>query len=64
MATYQTTQPMLNLSTLTNAQLENLEDFCTRKGRDDLHDQVLGEMRRRPDFVPSSYSLMLVLEGC
>ena len=45
---------MLNLSTLTDAQLENLEDFCTRKGRDDLHDQVLGEMRRRPDFVPSS----------
>ena len=54
---------MLNLSTLTDAQLENLEDFCTRKGRDDLHDQVLGEMRRRPDFMPSSYSLMEMLEN-
>ena len=53
---------MLNLSTLTDAQLENLEDFCTRKGRDDLHDQVLGEMRRRPDFVPSSYDLMELLK--
>jgi len=53
---------LVNLSKLSNNQLENLEDFCTRKGRDGLHDLVLAEMRSRPDFSPSSYGLMLVLE--
>jgi hypothetical protein len=52
---------MPDLSTLTDAQLENLEDFCTRKGRDDLHDQVIAEMLRRPDFSPTSYDLMYLL---
>ena len=52
----------LNLSLLSDAQLENLEDFCVRKGRDELCDAVYEEMLSRPDFVPSSYSLMEVLE--
>ena len=52
---------MPDLSILTDAQLENLEDFCTRKGRDDLHDQVIAEMLRRPDFSPTSYDLMYLL---
>lgn len=52
----------VNLLKLTNSQLENLENFCVCKGRDDLHDQVLSEMRRRPDFTPSSYDLMYLLQ--
>lgn len=55
---------LVNLSRLSNSQLENLENFCVCKGRDELHDQVLAEMRSRSDFSPSSYDLMLVLEGC
>jgi hypothetical protein len=53
---------MPNLSLLSDRQLENLEDFCSRKGRDDLHDEVLFEMHRRPDFMPSTYSLQYLLE--
>jgi hypothetical protein len=53
-----------SLSGLTNAQLENLEDFCTRKGRDELHDNVIDEMLSRPDFKPSNYELMYFLYDC
>ena len=51
----------LNLSLLSDAQLENLEDFCVRKGRDELCEAVYNEMLDRPHFVPHSYSLQEVL---
>jgi len=51
-----------DLSRLSDSQLETLEDFCVRKGRDELCDAVYVEMLARPDFVPSSYSLMESLE--
>ena len=49
---------MTDLTCLTNDQLENLENFCICKGTDDLHDEVIAEMLRRPDFIPTSYCLM------
>ena len=52
---------MPDLTRLTNDQLENLENFCICKGRDDLHDEVIAEMLRRPDFIPTSYCLMETL---
>ena len=51
------------LTGLSDAWLEDLEDYCVRKGLDEAHELVLAEMRRRPDFVPSSYSLMYELQG-
>ena len=40
---------MPDLTRLTDDQLENLEDFCTRKHRDELWDEVIAEiLRRRP----------------
>jgi hypothetical protein len=54
----------IDLTRLTDAQLENLEDFCTRKGRDDLYDLVIDEMFSRPNFSPSSYELMCYLYDC
>ena len=53
----------LNLSLLSDAQLENLEDFCVRKGRDEICEAVYNEMLARPGFAPSSYSLMEALES-
>ncbi len=53
---------MPDLSRLSDAQLEHLEDFCVRKGRDELCDAVYAEMLSRPDFAPSSYCLMETLE--
>lgn len=53
---------LVNLSKLSNSQLENLENFCVCKGRDELHDLVLHEMHNRPGFVPSSYDLMFLLQ--
>jgi hypothetical protein len=50
------------LANLPDSHLEDLEDYCVRKGLDEAHDLVLAEMLRRPDFVPSSYSLQEVLE--
>jgi hypothetical protein len=50
-----------DLSRLSDDQLENLEDFCTRKCRDELWEEVMAEMLRRPNFVPSSYGLGLEL---
>ena len=54
---------MPNLSLLSDRQLENLEDFCTRKGRDELCEAVYDEMLARPHFAPRSYSLQEVLES-
>jgi hypothetical protein len=51
------------LANLPDSHLEDLEDYCVRKGLDEAHELVLAEMRRRPDFVPSSYSLMYELQG-
>jgi hypothetical protein len=50
------------LANLPDSHLEDLEDYCVRKGLDEAHDLVLAEMHRRPDFVPSTYSLQEVLE--
>ena len=56
----ETTLP--DLSRLSDEQLENLEDFCTRKHRDELWDEVIAEMLRRPDFVASTHDLEYTLE--
>ena len=53
----------MNLTTLTDAQLEDLENDALCQGDNDLHDLVIAEMRRRPDFCPTSYSLMEMLES-
>ena len=53
---------MPDLSRLSDEQLENLEDFCTRKGRDELWDEVIAEILRRPDFVASTHDLEYTLE--
>lgn len=55
-----TTMP--DLTRLTDDQLENLEDFCTRKHRDELWDEVIAEILRRPDFVASTHDLEYTLE--
>lgn len=52
------------LTSVSNQALEDLENMATVYGLDGLHDLVVAEMRSRPDFSPSSYDLMLVLEGC
>jgi hypothetical protein len=50
------------LANLPDSHLEDLEDYCVRKGLDEAHDLVLAEMHRRPNFVPSTYSLQFLLE--
>lgn len=52
----------MDLTTLTAAQLEDLENDANCHGHDDLHDLVIAEMLRRPDFCPSSYELQYYLE--
>lgn len=53
---------MPDLSRLSDEQLENLEDFCNRKHRDDLWDEVIAEILRRPDFVASTHDLEYTIE--
>ena len=53
---------MTDLTLLTNDELETLENDLLCQGQDDLHDEVLAEMQRRPDFIATSYSLMEMLE--
>ena len=53
---------MPDLTRLTDDQLENLEDFCTRKHRDELWDEDIAEILRRPDFVASTHDLEYTLE--
>ena len=48
----------------SDSKLEDLEDLCVCKGFDDLHDLVIAEMLRRPDFQPSTYSLQFLLQDC
>jgi hypothetical protein len=52
----------MDLTTLTADQLEDLENSANLSGHDDLHDLVIAEMLRRPDFCPSSYELQYYLE--
>ena len=53
---------MPDLSRLSDEQLENLENFCFCKDRDELWDEVIAEMLRRPNFVASSHELEFTLE--
>lgn len=55
---------MINLSTLTDAQLEDLyNDSFFNTADNDLSDRVLVEiLKNRPDFCPDSYDLQWELE--
>jgi hypothetical protein len=52
----------MNLTLLTNDQLEDLENEGNVQGNDALYDAVIAEMLRRPDFCPTSYELQYYLE--
>lgn len=54
---------MLNLSTLTDAQLEDRYNDANLTSDADLSDAVLLEiLKNRPDFCPESYDLQWELE--